>query len=116
MTLLLCLKTLQMNDPLILAFDVFNVSVNFLKENRNCPITVLSSFFMKQQRHPHSKIVVKNEKNYKTILFFWGFQKFLKNNRNEKEWWDLDDRLSGKCVEECKDHHSINLKQIYADI
>lgn len=47
---------------------------------------------MKQQRHPHSKIVVKNEKNYKTILFFWGFQKFLKNNRNEKEWWDLDDR------------------------
>lgn len=54
--------------------------------------------------------------NYKTILFFWGFQKFLKNNGNEKEWWDLDDRLSGKCVEECKDHHSINLKQIYADI
>ena len=41
---LLCLKALQMNDPFILAFDVFNVSINLLKENRKYHIRALSNF------------------------------------------------------------------------
>ena len=38
-----------MNDPVILAFDVFNVSVNFPEEERKCQTEVLLTFYGRPQ-------------------------------------------------------------------
>ena len=42
-------NTLEMNDPVILPFDVFNVFVNFLEEVRQCQTEVLLTFYGRPQ-------------------------------------------------------------------
>ena len=118
---------LKINDPVLLAFDVFNVCINFPEEERKHHTEVLLTFYGTaqsltfQSNNSVAPEVLNSMVDDETIrIFFEDFKSSVareeKKRNNEIKMLAQLGKLKAAHVDECKDELPIKLDQVYADM
>ena len=118
---------LKINDPVLLAFNVFNVCVNFPEEERKHPTEVLLTFYGTaqsstfQSNNSVAPAVLNSMVDDETIRsFFEDFKSSVareeKKRNNEIKMLVQLGKLKAAHVDEYKDEHPIKLDRVYADM
>ena len=117
---------LKINDPVLLAFDVFNVCVNFPQEERKLHTKVLLTFYGTahsstfQSNNSVAPAVLKGITDDETIRSFFEHFKFCcerrKKRNNEIKTLVPLGKLKATHVDECKDEHPFKLDRVYANM
>ena len=118
---------LKINDPVLLAFDVFNVCVNFPEEERKHHTEVLLTFYGTaqsstfQSNNSVAPAVLNRMVDDETIRsFFEDFKSSVareeKKRNNEIKMLVQLGKLKAAHVDEYKDEHPIKLDRVYADM
>ena len=119
--------TLKISDPVLLAFDVFNICVNFPEKERKLHTEVLLTFYGTaqsstfQSNNSVAPAVLNGMVDDETIRsFFEDFKSSVareeKKRNNEIKMQVQLGKLKATYVDEYKDEHPIKLDQVYADM